>query len=134
MNRKYDLENRGNIGVITDLKIKIETGATKVRRFEERTRQYHQNNLFAQNQKQLNSELNGGKCSNEKPDAQEATSFWSNIWSTPMLHNTEATWIERVKNKLKDVKKQENININLGNLKTAIKRLTNWKAPGPDGV
>ena len=134
MNRKYDLGNRGNIGVIEMLKQKIHSGATKVRRFDERNMQYHQNSLFATNQKQLYKELRGDESVNEKPDAGEATVFWSNIWSNPGTHNIEARWISKVKESLQNVRQQQNIAISIKSVKNGIKRMTNWKAPGPDGV
>ena len=134
MNRKYDLENRGNIGVLETLKAKVQSGSAKIRSFDERRLQYHQNSLFATNQKQLYKELSGGKEANEKPNPQEATNFWRNTWSKPVSHNGQAVWLDKVKEKLGDITKQENIQVNLDSVRKGIRRMTNWKSPGPDGV
>ena len=35
---------------------------------------------------------------------------------------------------MQNVRKQEDISVNLASVKKGIARMTNWKAPGPDGV
>ena len=84
MERKCKLSDVGNVQVIDMLKEKISAGATKIRQYEERELHYHQNALFATNQKQFFRELDGrSNITNVAPDAQEASEFWSNIWSIP---------------------------------------------------
>ena len=39
-----------------------------------------------------------------------------------------------MKDKLKDIRVQENIEITTEDVKLGIRKMTNWKAPGPDGV
>ena len=51
MERKYKLNDVGNVQVTDMLKEKISAGATKMRRYEETELHYHQNTLFATNQK-----------------------------------------------------------------------------------
>ena len=77
MEGKYRLSEVGNVQVIDMLKEKISAGATKIRRYEERELNYHQNTLFATNQKQFYQELDGrSNIPNKATDGQ----FWSNIW------------------------------------------------------
>ena len=76
MERKYKLSDVGNFQVIDMLKEKILAGATKIRRYEKRVLHYHQNTLFATNQK-LDGHSNNA---NETPDAQEVSEFQNNIW------------------------------------------------------
>ena len=135
MERKYRLSDVGNVQVIDMLKEKISAGATKIRRYEERELHYHQNTLFATNQKQFYQELDGrSNIPNKAPDAQEASEFWSNIWSIPGNFNENASWLPKVKERLSEIDKQEDIRISVENVKTAIRKMTNWKAPGPDCV
>ena len=56
---------------------RISEGATKIRQYEKWELHYHQNNLFATNQKQLYQELDGcNYIPNETLDeAQEASEF-----------------------------------------------------------
>ena len=71
---------------------------------------------------------------NKAPDAQETSDFWSNIWSTPGNLNENASWLSKTKERLSEIDKQEDIRIIVENVKTAIRKMTNWKAPGTDCV
>ena len=133
MERKYKLGDVGNVQVIDMLKEKISAGATKIRRYEERELHYHQNTLFAT--RKIYQELDGrSSILNKAPDAQETSDFWSNIWSTPGNLNENASWLSKTKERLSEIDKQEDIRIIVENVKTAIRKMTNWKVPGPDCV
>ena len=60
--------------------------------------------------------------------------FWSNIWYIPGNFNENASWLPKVKERLSEIYKQEDIRISVENGKTAIRKMTNWKVPGPDCV
>ena len=91
--------------------------------------------MFATNQKQFYQELNGlSNIPNKAPDAQEASEFWSKIWSIPGNFNENASWLPKVKERLSEIDKQEDIRISVENVKTALREMTNWKVPGPDCV
>ena len=51
-----------------------------------------------------------------------------------MTHNSEAGWIEDARRENRRVQKQENVCIGINQVKSGIRKMTNWKAPGPDGV
>ena len=86
------------------LKEKISAGVTKIRRYQERELHYHQNALFATNQKQFYQKLHGhSNIPNKAPDAQEASEFWSNIWSIPGNLNKNASWLPKVKERLSEI-------------------------------
>ena len=70
----------------------------------------------------------------EAPDPKGSTEFWSKLWSEPVEHNRDSEWLKKVKEKLRDTPKQENIIITGKELKQAIARMSNWKAAGPDHV
>ena len=135
MNRKYSLDAKGHLYVIHLLKNKIRQGAVKIRYHDEGKLEYHQNNLFRSNQSKLYGELNGLEHTlAETPDPEEATTFWKTIWSEPSSHNKGAEWLKEVKEKMSDLRKQENIKISIEDVKLVIRKMSNWKAPGPDGV
>ena len=105
MGKKYRLSDLGNVQVIDMLKEKISAGATKTRRYEERELHYYQNTLFATNQKQFYQELDGrSNIPNKALDAQEASEFWSNIWSIPGNFNENDSWLPKVKESLNQVR------------------------------
>ena len=134
MNRVYGLEEKGNLNVITTLKMKIAEKSTMIKRYKERQLQHHQNNLFSTDQKQLYNELNGNEQTNETPQPSEATEFWKGIWSKEGKHKQDAEWIGRVKRELRNVQKMENIKITTKDVKIGMRKMSKWKAPGPDGI
>ena len=82
--------------------------------------------MFATNQKQFYQELDGrSNIPNKAPDAQEASEFWSNIWSIPGNFNENASCPPKVKERLSEIEKQEDIRISTENMKMTIRKLTN---------
>ena len=135
LEKVYGLGEKGTLYVIEFLKGKIHAGSCKVKGYLERELQYHQNNLFKNDQKQLYKELGGStQIDSLAPDKDEATAFWRGIWSRPGEHKGDAEWIGRVKDEMSQVERQEDIVVGLDDVKGGIRRMTNWKAPGPDGV
>ena len=108
------------------LKEKKFAGATKIRRYEERKLYYNQNNFFVTNQKQIYQELDGrSNIPNKASDAQEAPKFWNNIWSIPGNFNENASWLPKVKERLSEIDKHEDIRIRVQNVKMTIRKMTN---------
>ena len=136
LERKYQLTERGAISVATFLKNKIQAGSTKIRWHEDKNGARRQNTLFRNNQKQLFKELGGNTNgdTNEVPDADESKLFWEGIWSVPVEHNEEASWMGTVKKELESVKQMDDVKVELEGVKKGIGRLSNWKAPGRDQV
>ena len=68
-------------------------------------------------------------------DPKGSTELWSKLWSEPVdNHNRVSEWLKKVKEKLRDTPKQENVIITAKELKWAIARMSNWKAAGPEHV
>ena len=67
-------------------------------------------------------------------DPKGSTEFWSKLWSGPVEHNRDSEWLNKVKEKLRNTPKQENIIITVKELKQAKGRMSNWKVEGPDHV
>ena len=136
LERKYQLTERGAMTVSTFLKNKIQAGSTKIRWAEDKNGARRQNNLFRNNQRQLFKELGGNAASNtdEIPDAAESKVFWEGLWSDGVEHNRDACWLGDIREQMKDVKAMEDVVVDLEIVKRGIRRMTNWKAPGPDQV
>ena len=104
MERKYKLSDVGKFQVINILKEKISTGDTKIKRYEERELHYHQNNLFATNQKQCYQKRDGrSNFPNKALHVPETSELWSNIWSIPGNFNETASWLPKVKERLSEL-------------------------------
>ena len=65
------------------------------------------------------------------PEPAEARTFWGGIWDQPGEHNIQAEWLADVKDELKNAQQQEGFHIDV---KKQLRKVPNWKAPGPDQV
>jgi len=64
-------------------------------------------------------------------DEKEIVDFWKNIWEQRTDHNKNADWINQMEY---NANKQERLAINVEQVRKQIKKMNNWKAPGPDGI
>ena len=137
LNHKYAIREKGALAVSSLLKGKIKSGATKIKNYVKSQIKIRQNTLFKNNQSQLYKELSNGNKppeTGEVPDAKEATDFWKNIWSVEKQHDSNASWLPDIHAEYQNIQKQDNINITIEDATSCIRKMTNWKAPGPDGV
>jgi len=135
LENRYKLRERGSRSVVTFLENKIKAASSKIKSFVNSNLKSRQNTLFQNNQTQLYKELGGkGGNQNEAPNKEDALNFWSKIWSEEGVLNEEPTWMSEIEDYLSEVEKQEDVCITLQDVKTGIGRMSNWKAPGPDGV
>ena len=135
LENRYRLVERGSRSVVTFLNNKVKAASAKIKSFVDSNLKSRQNALFQNNQTQLYKELGSkeGK-SNQTPDKDDARNFWSKIWSEEGVVNYEPSWMSEVENYLSEVEQQEDISITSQDVNTGIGRMSNWKAPGPDGV
>ena len=92
--------------------------------------QYKINRMFLQNQKRVYQQMDGIRnINNEQPNAQESKQLWSKIWDNEKQHERNAELRAE-----KDDMKQNDINITIEIIKEQVKKIPNWKSPGPDAV
>ena len=95
---KFRIRQRGLGAVLEELKQRVLAKVAKIGRYNERIKQYKQNQLFTIDQKKLFVESNGKtKESNEIPDADQSRVFWSGIWGENKEHNGNAEWLKKMK-------------------------------------
>ena len=68
-----------------------------------------------------------------KPNADESKIFWSEIWDNKIQHNNATKWLDELRNNKHSVV-QNGMEITTSMVKQQIKKIPNWRAPGPDGV
>ena len=135
LEKKYNLVERGTVGVSTELKNRIKAGSTKLRLAKERMETYRQNNLFKNSQAQFYKGLGcQGVKPCEPPNAEESLDLWRSLWSESVEHNRDASWMEEIRSKFDRVRQMDDVVVSIAVVKAGIKRMKNWKAPGPDGV
>ena len=136
LDKNYCIRKKGLSTVIEELKQRLLAKSAKIKRYEQRITQYRQNRLFQVDQKKLFQEWNEDKREEiEIPDAEESRNYWNNIWGVQKEHEKDAEWLHDLKNGLETGNKsQENFCITREMVKTQVKKVPNWKAPGRDGV
>ena len=78
---KYRVKRKGLKAVIEELKQRMLSKSTKVKRYQQRIEQFRQNRIFDFDQNKIYAELNGnGIRSNDVPNAEECTKVWGDIW------------------------------------------------------
>ena len=135
--KKYQVDRKGLLVVIEELKQRLTAKAANIRRYEQRIHQYRQNRLFSTDQIRFYQELDGGITYDRAvPDAEESLRFWSDIWDNGgQHHNNEAEWLRNLKEeKHKAGLKQENVGITAEQVTKQCRKMPNWKAWGTDGV
>ena len=90
--------------------------------------------MFVQNQKRVNQQTDGVRnINNGKLNVEASKQFWSNIWDNEKELETNAKWLQELRGE-NDNMKQNDINIATEMIKEQVKKILNWKSPGPDGV
>ena len=132
--RKYKITTIQDLHTAREfLKMKILAKAQRIRRYEKRSKQYKQNQMFANNRKKFFRNLGKEQVPVEKPPKKEATeTFWRNILENDREHNHSAERIKREELKYADTECQPWEDITQDELQTALKKTSNWKSPGPD--
>lgn len=60
--------------------------------------------------------------------------FGGNIWEKQKSYNKDATWLDQIETENIEVNYQVWPQITLKETKSAIKKASNWKSPGKDGI
>ena len=128
LQKRYKLKEKGKPKVKEEILQKIKGKTAKINRCHQRVSQFQQNRLFRNSEGRFYKQIDGSEGREETPnvlpDAQEAKIFWTDIWGQEE-HNKDATWLRKIK---KDMNGQQE------KLKKILKKISNRKAPGPDGV
>lgn len=120
--------------MIEELKQRISAKAHKINRYNDRIVQYQQNRLFEVNQRQFYKEVDDSQGSGQPtPDANEARECWSNTWDRPVEYRRDPGWLNDLKGRAQ-VEQQDDLTINIETLRSTLRKIPNWKAPGPDNV
>ena len=97
MKRKYDIKIQHDItNAMEKIKQEIQAKAQRVRRYEKRSKQYHQNKGFVEDGKKFYRELGKNQIKvEEPPQMEQVEQFWQKIWENEKHHNEIADWIKK---------------------------------------
>ena len=104
----------------------------RLKRYQQRVKQYRQNRTFQNNERKFYQQLEGDKAY-QQLDPKETQQFWTKIWQ-PKKHNEKAEWINHITRELEELEESPKGEIHTDLLKTTIKKVSNWKTPGHDGI
>lgn len=134
--RKYRINNDNELdNTIEILKQKVKALAGRLRRYDEMNMRKVQNKLFAENQHKFYRSLNSiQQTPTEIPTQDEIQNFWTDILSKPIPYNRDATWISDIENTSEEIVTHTFEEIEVGQVKQAIRKTQNWKTPGIDKI
>ena len=116
-----------------ELNQRITAKATKVKQYDNRTKQFQDNRHFLPNQGRFFKNLEGKEERTKPPNAEDATAFWKGIWSTKVEHKRDAYWIDKEKEKMPS-EKQNPMKITKDDVKRKFKSMPDWKGAAPDNI
>ena len=67
------------------------------------------------------------------PDAEKSVRFWSEILDNDIHHKSKDEWLDDVRKEVKSFS-LDNVVVTVEMIKNKVRKLPNWKTPGPDGV
>ena len=56
------------------------------------------------------------------------------LWGKPVKHKENPEWLRNVEEEFTGLGVQDNIHIEVTKLKKQVRKMPNWKSPGPDGI
>ena len=119
---------------IVEINQKVMAKEGRLKRYWQRVKQYRQNRTFQNNERKFYQQLGGSDMKTyQQPDIKETERFWTKIWQ-PKKHNKNAEWINNITREIEGLEEGPKMEIHIDLLKTTLKRISNWKAPGHDGI
>ncbi|XP_039276066.1 uncharacterized protein LOC111055986 [Nilaparvata lugens] len=117
------------------LRQRIAALGSRIRRYNEAAKRRKDETDFATRQRDLYRQLEGDKGSTQQhfPDKKSMEEFWGGIWSVPKQHS-QSYWLQDENVALQDVPRMAEVVITAADVKKAISKTQNWKAPGIDGI
>ena len=133
LDQKYGLRRKGITLAMEERKQRITAKATKVKRYDNRIKQFPDNRHFLTNQERFFKNLEGKEERTKPPNTEDATAFWKGIWRTKVEHKQDAEWIDVAKEKMPS-EKQNTVKITKDDVKRKLKSMHDWKGAGPDNI
>jgi hypothetical protein len=123
--------------LMDDSRQKAKMKGARLKRYNELTKRKHQNRDFKINRRKFFRNLETGSQNSDDKELDETTAFkdhWQGIWSVPKEINEDAEWIKEIRKECSKITPMVSNDFTEEDVAQAIKKTSNWKAPGPDGL
>lgn len=132
----HETPNEATNEYLDTLKQKVSALAKRLRRYKECSDRKEQNKMFKEKEKEFYQQINKKEeiVGNGVPSKTEIEQFWGGIWSNPLMHNHNATWIQDEIEAMSDIEEMTFDGISVNDIKSTIRNTHNWKAPGNDNI
>ena len=120
---------------LTEIKLLITAKAKIIKNKEDKILCKTQNKLFQKDPKRFFESLDQEKIEVKVPPTEEnLATFWKGIYEDERNHNEDATWISMVEKDLDNKPKMKDRPVTELEFHTKLRRMQNFKSPGPDQV
>ena len=131
INRKEKTTQEKLAVQLEEIRQKVPAKEGRLKRYRQRVKQYRQNRTFQNNERKFYQQLGGDdNKTHQQPNAKETERFWTKIWQ-PKQHNEKAEWINHITRELEQLEEGPKAEIHTDLLRTTLKKVSNWKTPGP---
>ena len=91
--KRYKLKEKRKPKVEEEILQRIKVETAKINRCQQRVSQFQENRLVRNNEGRFSKQIYGSEKGEEIliPDAQEAKTFWTDIWDQEVEHDKNAT-------------------------------------------
>jgi len=126
---RYALNSRSVAVVCEEVRQTIKALSHRLARYRQRRSCHRQNQLFTNNQhKFYQLQLGKHNDSAEPPPREETLHFWNELWGKPAHFNKNASWLSS----FNPGATMSFTNLDTNDFFSVMKRMPNWKSPGPD--
>ena len=134
--RKYRIESNDKIPAIKEeLKQRVQVKAQRVRRYVKRNKFYRQNKIFETDTKKFYREIGKSDINvDEIPSDEQVREYWSNIWGKEKGHNENSAWLNDFENSANNIPEQGWEEIQVDEIRKALRKSHKWKSPGIDQI
>ena len=120
------------------LKQKLSVFSGRLKRYKSSNKRKQENSLFERSEKLFYRKLNDTAPTNPRnniyPTKDNIEEFWGTQLATPGECNLETEWLDEERAKCQTFDQMAFLPFSVDEVTNVIKKLHNWKAPGPDHV
>jgi len=124
---RYNLQSRSAEEVCEELHQTVKSLSHRLKCYRHKQSCHKQNKLFLSNQHKFYQQMTHQSTTLAPPPKEDTLQFWSKLWSAPEFFNKQASVLIKAM-------PQWYSHLDCDIFNRALKRIPNWKSPGPDFI